>query len=49
MTDPTCPRCASPEVGTEQTQLPNGVAESYACDDCTATWPLGTWRDGTLR
>ena len=33
MTNPTCPECASPEVGTEQVHLSNGVAENYACDD----------------
>jgi hypothetical protein len=49
MANPTCPECASPEVGTEQAQLPNGVAESYSCDDCAITWPLGTWQDGALR
>ena len=49
MTNPTCPECASPEVGTEQVQLSNGVAENYACGGCPATWPLGTWQDGALR
>lgn len=49
MPHPTCPECASPEVGTEQTQVPNGVAESYACNDCDASWPVGTWQNGSLR
>jgi transposase-like protein len=49
MNDPTCPDCASSDVGTEQTPVRNGVAEDYSCNDCDATWPIGIWRDGRLR